>query len=131
MPELMQLGPDDNDIDPYLTPCPADYPPCPLCGKHPDMLESGHIICCNILVDNPDAWFLLPRAQLTALIAWQFQAAGAALALQRLMDAAQAMREAQAAYEQYGSNEDSVTEAEEVFVGLLADMRHALEARHG
>ena len=62
MPELMQLGPDDNDIDPYLTPCPADYPPCPLCGKHPDMLESGHIICCNILVDNSDAWFLLPRA---------------------------------------------------------------------
>ena len=62
MPEIMQLGPDDNDIDPYLTPCPADYPPCPLCGKHPDMLESGHIICCNILVDNPDAWFLLPRA---------------------------------------------------------------------
>ena len=62
MPEIMQLGPDDNDIDPYLTPCPADYPPCPLCGEHPDMLESGHIICCNILVNNTDAWFLLPRA---------------------------------------------------------------------
>ena len=29
MPELMQIGPDDNDIDPYLTPCPADYPPLP------------------------------------------------------------------------------------------------------
>lgn len=131
MPELMQLGPDDNDIDPYLTPCPADYPPCPLCGKHPDMLESGHIICCNILVDNPDAWFLLPRAQLTALIAWQFQAAGAALALQRLMDAAQTMREAQQAYEEYGSNEDSAKEAEAAFDGLMADMRHALEARNG
>ena len=127
MPELMQLGPDDNDIAPYLTPCPADYPPCPLCGKHPDMLESGHIICCNILVDNPDAWFLLPRAQLTALIAWQFQAAGAALALQRLIDAAQAMREAQQAYEQHGSNEDSVAEAEAVFDGLLANVRRALE----
>ena len=62
MPEIMQLGPDDNDINPYLTPCPADYPPCPLCGEYPDMLESGHIICCNILVDNADAWFLLPRA---------------------------------------------------------------------
>ena len=58
----MQLGPDDNDINPYLTPCPDDYPPCPLCGKHPDMLESGHIICCNIMVDSSDAWFLLPRA---------------------------------------------------------------------
>lgn len=63
------------------------------------------------------------RAQRTALIAWQFQAAGAALALQRIMSAAQAMRDAQQAYEQYGSNEDSVTEAEEVFDGLLADMR--------
>lgn len=62
------------------------------------------------------------RAQRSALIAWQFQAAGAALAMQRLISAAQTMREAQAAYEQYGSNEDSVTEAEEVFDGLLAWM---------
>ena len=62
MPEIMQLGPDDNDINPYLTPCPDDYPPCPLCGNHPDMLESGNIICCNIIVDSSDAWFLLPRA---------------------------------------------------------------------
>lgn len=75
------------------------------------------------------AWNALPR--MSTIIAWQFQAAGAALALQRLMDAAQAMREAQAAYEQYGSNEDSVTDAEAVFDGLLADMRHALEARNG
>lgn len=65
------------------------------------------------------------RAQRTALIAWQLQAAGAALALQRLMDAAYAMREAQAVYEQYGSNEDNVAEAEEVFDGLLADARTA------
>ena len=87
------------------------------------MLESGHIVCCNIVVDNSDAWFLLPRAQHTALIAWQFQAAGAALALQRLMDAVQHMRETQQAYEQCGSNEDSVAEAEAVFDGLLADVR--------
>ena len=116
---------------PELKPCPSDYPPCPLCGKHPDMLESGHIVCCNIVVDNSDAWFLLPRAQRAALIAWQFQAAGLALQLQKLMDAAQAMREAQQAYEQHGSNEDSVTEAEAAFDGLMADMRHALEARNG
>ena len=94
------------------------------------MLESGHIVCCNIVVDNSDAWFLLPRAQHTALIAWQFQAAGAALALQRLMSAAQVMREAQQAYETHGSNEDSVTEAESVFDGLLADVRRVLEARN-
>ena len=67
------------------------------------------------------AWNALPR--MSTIIAWQFQAAGAALSLQRLMDAAKNMREAQAAYEQYGSNEDSVTDAEEVFDGLLADMR--------
>lgn len=67
------------------------------------------------------------RAQRTALIAWQLQAAGAALALQRLMSAAHTMRAAQKAYEQYGSNEDSVTEAEAVFDGLLADARRALE----
>ena len=70
------------------------------------------------------------RAQRTALIAWQFQAAGAALALQRLMSAAHAMREAQAAYEQYGSNEDSVTEAEGVFDGLLADVSAVIGGHH-
>ena len=47
----------------------------------------------------------------------------AALTLQRLMSAAQVMREAQQAYETHGSNEDSVTEAESVFDGLLADVR--------
>lgn len=66
------------------------------------------------------------RSQRTALIAWQLQASGAALALQRLMDAAQNMREAQQAYEQYGSNEDSVTDAEAVFDGILAKYRTAL-----
>ena len=63
------------------------------------------------------------RQPWAALIAWQFQAAGLALQLQKLMDAAQAMREAQQAYETHGSNEDSVTEAESVFDGLLADVR--------
>ncbi len=47
---------------PELKPCPADYPPCPLCGKHPYMMESGHIVCCNIIVDDSDAWHSLPRA---------------------------------------------------------------------
>lgn len=70
------------------------------------------------------------RAQRTALIAWQLQAAGAALALQRLMDAAQNMREAQAAYEQLGSNEDSMAEAEAVFDGLLDDLRRKIGGYH-
>lgn len=84
---------------------------------------------CRSEADAIAAWNAFPR--MSTIIAWQLQASGAALALQRLMDAAQAMREAQQAYEQYGSNEDSVTEAEAVFDGLLADYRNALEARNG
>ena len=70
----------------------------------------------------------LPR--MSTIIAWQFQAAGATLALQRLMDAAQAMRETQTAYEQYGSNEDSTAEAEAVFDGMLDDLRRNTGGHH-
>ena len=54
------------------------------------MLESGHFVCCNIVVDDSDAWFLLPRAQRIALIAWQLQAAGAALENQKLRERVEA-----------------------------------------
>ena len=70
------------------------------------------------------------RQPWAALIAWQFQAAGLALQLQKLMDAAQAMREAQQAYEQCGSNEDSVTEAESIFYGLLDDIHRKTGGHH-
>lgn len=94
---------------------------CPHCGANAP--------CANSIEAAVSAWKDLPR--MSTIIAWQLQAAGSALALQRLMDAAQTTREAQRAYEEYGSNEDSVTDAEAVFDGLLADMRKALEARNG
>ena len=119
-----------------ILPCPN-----PKCGSTNVYVRgrcNAQVTCRACGMEGPEfcgpnevigAWNTLPR--MSTIIAWQFQAAGAALSLQRLMDAAQAMREAQAAFEQYGSNEDSVTEAEEVFDGLLADMRNALEARNG
>ena len=134
--------------------------PCPFCGVMPTLNESRYteseylasVSCRCVNDDIAESYFLrsgktqveasaksisawnnrpFEDSQRTALIAWQFQAAGAALALQRLIDAAQAMRDEQQAYEEYGSNEDSATEAEAVFDGLLADVRHALEARNG
>ena len=119
-----------------ILPCPACGGDCLIVAKnYPSGKLHTYCDCGHIGRFYPTrekaiaAHNSLPR--MSTIIAWQFQAAGAALALQRLMDAAQAMREAQQAYEQYGSNEDSVTEAEAAFDGLMADMRHALEARNG
>ena len=119
-----------------LKPCPN--PKC----LSTDVYVRGRInaqVTCRICgMEGPEpwginaaiaAWNALPR--MSTIIAWQFQAAGAVLALQRIMSAAQHMREAQAAYDQYGSNEDSMAEAEEVFDGLLADLRAALEDSNG
>lgn len=79
------------------------------------------------------------REQRSALIAWQFQAAGAALALQRLMDAAQAMREAQTAFERLVLADDhesisavlrraanTMGDAEDAFDDLLAAYRREM-----
>lgn len=85
-------------------------------------------VAFQLAIATPDLLDAI-RAQRTALIAWQFQAAGAALALQRLISAAQHMRAAQAAYEDYGSNEDSVVEAEAIFDIFLEDVRKALEGK--
>ena len=95
----------------YHLACMATYSPWDLADFDRESIDMAHKLHAVI------------HAQRTALIAWQLQAAGAALALKRIMDAAQAMREAQAAYEQYGSNEDSVAAAEDVFDGLIADAR--------
>lgn len=97
----------------YQTGCPH----CGANGPYADSIEAA-----------VSAWNALPR--MSTIIAWQFQAAGAALALQRLLDAAHAMRETQRAYEKYGSNEDSVTEAEAVFDGLLDDIRRKTGGHH-
>ena len=116
--------------------------PCPECGDDECIIVvqefgsgewSVHCGCghagryCASEEETIEAHNALPR--MSAIVAWQFQAAGAALALQRLMGAAQRMREAQQAYEQYGSNEDSVAEFEAVFDGLLADVRMNLEEK--
>ena len=132
--------------------------PCPFCGAMPTLNESRYteseylasVSCLCVNDDIAESYFLrsgktqaeasaksisawnnrpFEDSQRSALVAWQFQAAGAALALQRLMDAAQAMRDEQQAYEEYGSNEDSATEAEAVFDGLLADVRMNLEEK--
>lgn len=109
--------------------------PCLVCGAPGQLKEDfldSHVQCSNIYcamagplgcceVEAISAWNNLPS--MSAIVAWQFQDAGAALALQRLMSAALHMRAAQKAYEQYGSNEDSVAEAEAIFDGLLEDIR--------
>ena len=102
----------------YNLACMAAYSPWDLADFDRESIDMVHKLHAVI------------HAQRTTLIAWQFQAAGMALALQRLMDAAKAMREAQQAYEKYGSNEDSVTEAEAVFDGLLDDIRRKTGGHH-
>ena len=102
----------------YHLACMATYSPWDLADFDRESIDMAHKLHAVI------------HAQRTALIAWQFQAAGAALALQRIVDAAQVMRDAQQAYEQYGSNEDSVTEAEVVFDGLLDDIRRKTGGHH-
>ena len=127
----------------YVLPDSIAIDPCKQCGATAllDGVGQDTFVRCsnhNCAMQGPygaddmaaiTAWNNIPS--MSAIVAWQFQAAGAALALQRIISAAQHMRGAQAAYEQYGSNEDSVAEAEAVFDGLLADLRNALEARHG
>ena len=119
-----------------ILPCPN-----PQCGSNSIQVTNAGpsfwVFCHACLESGPvadsayaaiEAWENLPR--MSTIIAWQFQAAGAALALQRLLDAAHAMRETQRAYEKYGSNEDSVTEAEAVFDGLLDDIRRKTGGHH-
>ena len=102
----------------YNLACMATYSPWDLADFDRESIDMAHKLHAVI------------HAQRAALIAWQFQAAGAPLALQRLLDAAHAMRETQRAYEKYGSNEDSVTEAEAVFDGLLDDIRRKTGGHH-
>lgn len=54
--------PNIDNIPEILTITLPDAPPCPLCGRHPEQLESEHVVCCKIVVDDIDAWNALPRA---------------------------------------------------------------------
>ena len=135
---------------------PAVILPCPECGgdcllviknwpsgKYHTYCNCGHIGRLYPTRKKAiDAHNALPR--MSTIIAWQFQAAGAALALQRLMDAAQAMREAQQAWEDFIREKQddcapaeireaayNVGDAEDAFDDLLAGMLKDMETRHG
>ncbi len=42
---------------------PEQLKPCPACGETPIInADSGHVICCKIVVDDVDCWNQLPRA---------------------------------------------------------------------
>lgn len=96
---------------------------CPHCGANGPYADS--------IEAAVSAWKDLPR--MSALIAWQFQAAGAALALQRLMNAAKNMREAQHELENLIGVDDGtrmqaackLCDAEDALDDLLADARTA------
>lgn len=131
--------------------------PCPECGDDeclivikelPSEEWSVHCGCghagryCASEEDAIKAHNALPR--MSTIIAWQLQAAGAALALQRLIDAAQAMREAQQAWEDFIRDKQddcapaeireaayNVGDAEDAFDDLLAGMLKDMETRHG
>lgn len=126
--------------------------PCPACGSKSieiDWDNGVHFMKCERCgVSGPcfideyprefvaDAWNALPR--MSTIIAWQLQAAGAALALQRLMNAAQAMREAQQALENLiGVDDGTRMQAacklgyvEEAFDDMLAGMLKDMGARN-
>lgn len=141
--------------------------PCPFCGAMPTLNESRYaeseylasVSCLCVNDDIAESYFLrsgktqaeasaksisawnnrpFEDSQRTALIAWQFQAAGAALALQRLMNAGQAMRDEQRYWGNLiGTSTDMLItpainqaacilgNAEDAFDGLLADVRRA------
>lgn len=109
-----------------ILPCPN-----PKCGSTNIYVRgrcNAQVTCRPCGMEGPEfcgpneviaAWNALPR--MSAVIAWQFQAAGIALALQRIMDSGLKMREEQHVQWLLGNNEDSVTEAEAVFDGLIGD----------
>lgn len=114
--------------------------PCPECGKDAQVIKIERnnnkpsvfvCLCQNHPCTDREAVYASPSAAIAAwnnlprmstIIAWQFQAAGAALALQRIMDAGIKMRGEQHVQWLLGNNKDSVTDAEAVFDGLLAWM---------
>ena len=130
--------------------------PCPDCGDAeclvvvqslPSEEFSVHCGCghtgryCATEAESIAAWNALPR--MSSIIAWQFQAAGAALALQRLISAAQAMRDEQRYWGNLiGTSTDMLItpainqaacileNAEDAFDDLLAGMLKDTQAHH-
>lgn len=110
----------------YHLACMATYSPWDLADFDRESIDMAHKLHAVI------------HAQRSALIAWQLQAAGAALALQRLMNAAKNMREAQQALENLigvdgGTRMQAackLCDAEDAFDDLLAGMLKDMGARN-
>lgn len=128
-----------------ILPCPN--PKCRSKFVMTDTSPSGAdiVTCCTCFMHGPycdteesaiAAWNALPR--MSTIIAWQLQASGAALALQRLMDAAQTMRETQQALENLigvdgGTRMQAackLCDAEDAFDDLLAGMLKDMETQN-
>jgi hypothetical protein len=124
--------------------------PCPACGSikvgitrshaqfkpsFPDD-DKHHVRCFYCRTSGPYgynesaaivAWNALPR--MSTIIAWQFQAAGLALALQRLEDRGQSLRNAQWLAGRYSCFAKEAHEVGREFDTALADARKVLESR--
>ena len=117
--------------------------PCPICGANAELDGVGQDTFVRCLshkcaMQGPygkdeiaavTAWNALPR--MSDIIAWQFQAAGLALALQRLVDSGQSLSNAQYLAARISSFGPAAKEVGKEFDSALADARNALEARHG
>lgn len=111
--------------------------PCPRC-KSTDLGVWNFVVCKDCEMRGPRdvaesaaiaAWNALPR--MSTIIAWQLQAAGAALALQKLIESGQAMRNAQELFDLSFDYEGPARQMEELFDAALDEARNALEARNG
>lgn len=115
--------------------------PCPNCGaekidRHLDAHGNFFVQCssCGLAGLHEDCgisaittWNNLPR--MSTIIAWQFQAAGLALALQRLEYRGQSLRNAQWLAGRYSCFATEAREVGREFDTALADARKVLEIR--
>lgn len=117
--------------------------PCRVCGAPGQLKEDfldSHVQCSNIYcamagplgcceVEAISAWNNLPS--MSAIVAWQFQAAGLALALQRQIEMGEALRNAQWMASVDRRFVPSANEVGEEFDAALVIASKALEVRHG
>lgn len=116
--------------------------PCPICGANAELDGVGQdtFVRClshNCAMQGPygkdeiaavKAWNAIPS--MTTVVAWQFQAAGAALALQRLVDSGQSLRNAQYLAARISSFCPAAIEVGEEFDTALDDARAAIGGNH-
>ena len=123
--------------------------PCPECGKDAQVIKIERnnnkppvfvCLCQNHPCTDREAVYVSPEAaiaawdalpRMSALIAWQFQAAGLALALQRQIEMGEALRNAQWMASVDRRFVPSANEVGEEFDAALVIASKALEVRHG